>query len=338
MKPKQTIITLMVIFGIAVSNVMGQASKKQPSIMVMPQDNWCIEQGYYNTVENPETGKKKKVPDYKEAFQESQDVGLAISKIGEIFSDRGFPLKDMEQRLKNIEEEKALDEVEEGGRGTKKTLKEKLLNKAKADIILYLNWDVNKQGPYKRVTFQLDAIDPYTAEQVGAASGTGPKNTGSLDVLLEEAVLENVTNLQSQMQEYFNDLNENGRKIKMRIKISNSSNLTLKDYCSSSEQFQIGQMFKDAVRYFQKQNESVSQNFRTGGLKTNTLNFKMIRIPMFYERESAFGGGKTKVAMNATNFSEKIKTLVAKKCDALEKENIKVTGIGLGEASLTIVG
>lgn len=318
-------------------NLVKAQEKRQPTIMVMPTDNWCIEQGYYNTSEDPQTGETRKTPDYKEAFQESQDVGLAIGKIGEIFSDRGFPLRDMEQRLKNIEEEQALDEVEEGGRGTKKTLKEQLLTQAKADIILYLNWDVNESGPYKRVTFELTAIDPYIAEQVGNASGTGPKNNGPLDVLLEEAVLENVTNLQSQMTNYFDDLNENGRKIKMRVKISNSSSLTLKDYCSSSEKFQISRMFEDAIAYFQNNDDGVSQEYQIGSQTTNQMSFDMVRIPMFYERESAFGSGKSKVAMNATDFAKKMRNMIAKQCDAIDKENLDITGIGLGEASITIV-
>ncbi len=334
----QSILSLLCCLIIGGGSLIAQVSKKQPTIMVMPSDNWCIEHGYYDTYEDPETGEKTKAPDYQQAFQESQDVGLAIDKIGEIFSDRGFPLRDMEQKLKNIEDEKSLDAAEEGGRGTKSTLKEQLLRQAKADIILYLNWEVEEKGPYKQVTFQLSAVDPYLAEQVGAASGTGPKNSGNLNVLLEEAVLNNVTNLQSQMQEYFNDLNQNGRKIRMRVKVAESSPLTLKDYCSSSQKFQIGQMFEDAIIYFQKQDESVNQSYRIGTQTTNHLNFDMIRIPMYYERESAFGDSKTKVAMNGTDFAQKIKSMVAEKCDALNKHKIDVTGIGLGEATLTITG
>ncbi len=332
----RAISILLMFCCLGIGQLFGQASKTQPTIMVMPSDNWCIEHGYYDTYEDPETGKTVKTPEYKEAFQESQNVGLAISKIGELFSDRGFPLRDMEQRLKNIEQEKALDAAEEGGLGTKSTLKEQLLQQAKADIILYLNWEVNKEGPYKQVTFQLDAVDPYIAEQIGAASGTGPKNNGNLDVLLEEAVLANVTNLQSQMQDYFDDLNENGRKIRLRVKVGQSSQYNLKDYCSSDNKFQIGQMFEDAIIYFQNNSESVSQSYNTGSKTTNNINFDMVRIPMFYERETAFGEGKTKVAMDANDFAKKLSSLVTEKCEALDRSQLNITGLGLGEASITL--
>lgn len=332
----RTVFVALLCLGLSIGCLFGQASKTQPTIMVMPSDNWCIEHGFYDTYEDPETGKTIKTPEYKEAFQESQNVGLAISKIGELFSDRGFPLRDMEQRLKNIEQEKALDAAEEGGRGTKKTLKEQLLQQAKADIILYLNWEVTKEGPYKQVTFQLDAVDPYIAEQVGAASGTGPKNTGNLNVLLEEAVLANVTNLQSQMQDYFDDLNKNGRKVKLRVKVGQSSQYSLKDYCSSSNEFQIGQIFEDAIIYFQNNNESVSQSYNTGSKTTNTISFDLVRIPMFYERETAFGEGETEVAMDATDFAKKMTSLVTEKCQTLDRSQLNITGLGLGEASITL--
>ncbi len=231
--------------------------------------------------------------------------------------------------MKQIQQDKALDEAEEGGRGTKKSLKQKLLTQAKADIILYMDWDMKKEGPYKQITFELNATDPYTAEFVGNVSGTGPKSNSNLNKLLEESVLKEVTNLQSQMQDYFDDLNENGRKIRMRLKVSNASQYNLNEYCSSAEKYSFGQIFEDAVIF-----ESVDKSYSIG-TKTNTsINFEQIRIPMFYERETAFG--KSKVSMNASDFAKKVSNKVVEKCDKLSKEQIDITGIGLGEASITI--
>lgn len=307
---------------------LGQ-KKKQPTIMVMPADQWCVEQGYYSTYEDPQSGETKKVMEYKEAFQEDEEIGLVISKIGEMFGERGFPLRDMKQKMKQIDQDQALDQAEGGGRGTKKTLKQKILTQAKADIIIYMNWDLKKDGPYKQITFQMDAVDPYIAENVGNASGTGPKNTGNINKLLEESVLEHVTNLQSQMQDYFDDLNKNGRKIRMRLKVASGSQYNLTDYCSSKEKFAFGQIFEDAVTF-----EAVNKVYRIGS-KTNTqIAFDMIRIPMFYKRETAFG--TSEVAMNASDFAKKVSEKVVNNCKRLTMDQIDITGIGLGEASITI--
>ena len=321
---------LIILSGLLLAPLSALSQKKkQPTIMVMPADQWCVEQGYYSTYEDPQSGKTQKVMQYKKAFQEDEEISLVISKIAEMFGERGFPLRDMEQKMKQIDQDQALDQAEGGGRGSKKTLKQKILNQAKADIILYMNWDLQKDGPYKQITFQIDAIDPYIAENVGNVSGTGPKNTGNVNKLLEESVLEHVTNLQSQMQDYFDDLNENGRKVRMRLKVASGSQYDLTDHCSSKEKFAFGQIFEDAVTF-----EAVNKAYRVGS-KTNTqVAFDMIRIPMFYQRETAFG--TSEVAMNASDFAKKVSEKVIENCQKLSMDQIDITGIGLGEASITI--
>lgn len=329
---RKTLI-LTVLLAMIIVPLAGLAQKKkQPTIMVMPDDAWCISHGYYKTNKDPNSGEKEKIPDYEKAFEESHNLGAVIDKIGELFADRGFPLRDMEEKMKQIQQDQQMDQAEEGGIGTKSTLKEQLLKTAKADIIIYLTWKVLEEGPYKQVDFVITAKDPYMATTIASASDVGPKNSGKAPALLKEAVLEHVTNLQSQMQEYFDDLNENGRKIRMRVKIANDAGVNMKDYCSGKEKFQIGQMFEDAVTF---KAEDKAYRLEGGGTE-NRLTFSMIRIPMFYERESAFGDGKTKVSMNATDFAEKIKSMMADKCEKISKEQLSITGLGLGEASITI--
>ena len=326
----KTLCSLFLLIGPLLAPLSAAAqTKEQPTIMVMPSDQWCIEQGYYDSYEDPQSGKTRKVPDYRQAFQEDEEVSLVISKIAEMFGERGFPLRNMEQRMKQIEQDQALDQAEGGGRGTKKTLKQQILNQAKADIILYMDWDLKKDGPYKQVTFELNATDPYTAEFVGNVSGTGPKNTGNLNKLLEESVLKHVTNLQSQMQDYFDDLNENGRKIRMRLKIASGAQYDLTDHCSSAKKYSLGQIFEDAVVF-----ESVDKAYSIGSETNTQINFERVRIPMFYERETAFG--TSKVSMNASDFAKKVSEKVVENCEALSMDRIDITGIGLGEASITI--
>ena len=73
---------------------------KKPTIMVVPSDAWCIKNGYVQTFDNQ--GKTITLPDYKAALQNNTDLLLAISKINEMMTERGFPLKKFqESALKN---------------------------------------------------------------------------------------------------------------------------------------------------------------------------------------------------------------------------------------------
>ena len=53
---------------------------KNPTLMILPSDNWC-NQRYFMTEFNNQ-GTIMKVPDYKMAFQEDTELGQVISKIG----------------------------------------------------------------------------------------------------------------------------------------------------------------------------------------------------------------------------------------------------------------
>lgn len=69
------------------------AQAKKPTIMVVPSDVWCNQNGYMSSFDNQ--GQVEKYPNYETALQSSSDLVLAISKIGEMMAERGFPLKDL---------------------------------------------------------------------------------------------------------------------------------------------------------------------------------------------------------------------------------------------------
>ena len=48
----------------------------------------------------PEEGTKVTIPDYKTAFQQNTEVKLVVSAINGMMSERGFPLKDLEQMMR----------------------------------------------------------------------------------------------------------------------------------------------------------------------------------------------------------------------------------------------
>ena len=129
---------------IAISvTVFGQA--KKPTLMVLPSDNWCIQRFFITEFDN--MGTKIKVPDYKRAFQEDTEIGQVITKIGALMVDRGFPLKDTEMELKNLEIASAEDAMTfrvPSGTSLAESPLDKLKARSKADIIVQIWWNVTK--------------------------------------------------------------------------------------------------------------------------------------------------------------------------------------------------
>jgi hypothetical protein len=163
---------------------------KKPTIMVVPSDVWCNNNGYMMGFDNQ--GNTVKVPDYRKALQESSDLLLVISKINELMAERGFPLKNLESSLKSLESQSAEDAMlmSKGGGEISETPIDALKAVANADIWIQITWDVNETGPKKSITFNLQGIDAYTDKQIAGASGTGePSFTAELPVLKMEEKL-----------------------------------------------------------------------------------------------------------------------------------------------------
>lgn len=192
----------------------------KPELMVFPSDVWCINNGYYTEVEN--MGTTEKVPNYKQALQESVELKLAIAKINDLMAERQFPLQSLEQAIKNVEQRRAEDNLttSKSGNTLAESPLDELARSAKADIILELTWDVKDLGPKHSVSYVLEAKDAYTSKSIGAVSGAGsPSMIADVDALLEEAILANIDNFNIRLQDYFTEMQTIGREIVLDIKV-----------------------------------------------------------------------------------------------------------------------
>ena len=102
---KKYIFTLVM----ALVALVASAQIKKPELMVIPSDVWCISNGYYTEVEN--MGTTVKVPNYKQALQENVGLKLAIAKLNDLMAERQFPLKSLEQEIKNLEQRRMEDNL-----------------------------------------------------------------------------------------------------------------------------------------------------------------------------------------------------------------------------------
>lgn len=268
--------TLLAIVSMALLplSMMGQA--KKPTLMVIPADTWCTANGYMTEME--EQGKTTRVADYETAIQKDMDLFNVITKIGELMSDQGFPLKDLSQTVKSIKQSAAEDEMttsRTGGSTLAETPLDRLLNRAKADILIELAWKVNTVGPKHSITYTLRGLDAYTNKQIAAAQGTGaPSFSAELPVLLEEAVVEKMDGFVSQLQAHFDDLMENGREVDIDVRIfDNGSGL-------SFEEEYNGEELTDIIDNWMAEN-TVNHRYNLSDATDMVMRFEQVRIPLY---------------------------------------------------------
>lgn len=277
---RKIVFTLtMLAFGIA---AFSQA--KKPTIMVVPSDNWCIKNGYTQMYD--EMGTLKTLPDYKMALQNETDLLMTISKINTMMADRGFPLVNLESALRNIEQESAEIAMltSKSGGGISESPIDILQRTANADIIIQLTYVINQVGPQRSITFMLQGLDAYTNKQIAGAQGTGqPSLATETPVLLEEAVLSQIDNFNSRLQDHFNDLFANGREIAFQTRIWDTSMLDFEEeFDYNGETLELGEIIEDWVY-----EHTVEGRYSTSTYTENVIRFDQVRIPLYDDRGRA---------------------------------------------------
>ena len=257
------------------------AQAKKPTFMVIPTEAWCYENDFSYEVNNQ--GRKTRITDYEKAFQESSDLLNATTKIGELMADRGFPLKDMLSSIRDIDRMEAENEMTQSSQGSMiaETPLERLMTRAKADIMVELGWKVNSIGPKKSITYTLRGIDAYTNKQVAAAQGTGsPSLSAEIPLLLQEAVVANMDNFLLQLQAHFDDLVTNGREVSIICRIfDNGSGLNFEKEYNGDE-------LTDIIDNWMYDN-TVNHRYSLTDAGESKLSFEQVRIPLYRENGRA---------------------------------------------------
>ena len=312
---KNTATIILIALGLL---AFGQA--KKPTLMVVPSDAWCIQNGYSIDFDNQ--GIMQTIPDYKTAFQSNPDLLLVVSKINGLMAERGFPLQNMESVIKNLNSyaaEDALRSSKSGGDVEESPI-DRFKAVAKADIIMQLTWTLNRTGPKRSVTFNLQGIDAYSNKQIATAAGTGaPSFSAELPVLLEESVLSHMDNFANSLQNHFDDLFENGREIRIRIKRWDDWDEDLESYFGPDDE-ELGFIIEDWIA-----DNTVNGRFSTTDATENMMIFDQVRIPLYYTRN-----GRER-AMDTRRFAKGLSDMLKN-----SPYNIvnKLTTRGLGEATL----
>ena len=268
------VFILSLVFGL--SSISQAQNAKKPTIMVVPSDNWCVQNGFVQTFNNQ--GTSRTIPDYRKALQNSPELLQVISQINGMMAERGFPLKDLEGTLNQLEQEAADDAMRmssKTGGGVSTSPTDQLKMVAKADIWMQLTWTLEKKGPKKSISFNLRGLDAYTSKQIATAVGTGqPSMSANVSSLLEEAVLAHIDNFNSSLMDHFTDLMENGREVIVRIKVWDDWGEDLESEFGDDDEeltYIIQDWFDENTKDYNLTNET-----------ENMMYLEQVRIPVFY--------------------------------------------------------
>ncbi|NHB70033.1 DUF6175 family protein [Perlabentimonas gracilis] len=264
------------ILSLVSLTLLGQARK--PTIMVVPSDQYCISRGY--KLEFESMGAKQTLPDYKAAMQNDADLRLVITKMGQIMADRGFPLKDLEMELRNLEREAAEAAMlmsSTSGSELAESPVDMLKRTAKADIIMDLSFDIKRQGPHRYISFNLRGLDAYTSKQISGAAGAGaPSSAASPELLLEEAVLSHMDGFNAGLQRHFDEMFNIGREVRVNIRRFASWFDNLETYYTyQGEELELLEHIENW--FF---DNTVSGRFSLSDASDNQMRFEQVRIPM----------------------------------------------------------
>ena len=291
---------------------------KNPTLMILPSDNWC-NQRYFMTEYNNQ-GTIMKVPDYKLAFQEDTELGQVISKIGALMLKKGYFLKDAEQEIKNLQQRQAEDNVTQSstsGSSLAESPLDMLKRRAKADIIIQIWWKVNKASSGKSVSFTLEAFDAYTSKRIASSTGTDlPTSETLVPIMLEKAVSDRMKEFTGQLDNFYKDIQKNGREIILTVKRWENANFTLEKEIAGDE-------ITTYINNWMRKN-TVNGQFNMSDATENFIQFEQVRIPV----DDKYGN-----AMDAREFGRELQKYLKNPPLNIDA---KLMIRGLGEAILVL--
>jgi len=248
-----------------------------PTIIVFPSDTWMNDHGYMQTIDND--GETEYIPNYNDAFVQTREMGAAITAVQRVLEERQFQHEDLQGLLKQMKQERAEEMANAmDGDATEKGGMDELMQQARPDIRVDVDYGIQPVGPRKNITYILKAVDAYTAEQIAAVEGSIQMTMDPTDLAMRKAIAGNCDDFCQQMIDYFIDLRNNGRKINVIFRAAAGSGINfikdeINDDGDTYDEFLYDWVKKHAV------NSACKKGRKTG----NMVEFKGVRIPFFNE-------------------------------------------------------
>jgi hypothetical protein len=290
-----------------------------PTLMIFPSDALLKRLGCIDEIENQGTISYKR--NYGKALIEDSDLKFAIASVEESFSSNGYPMENLEQQLKQIDNDNSMDAME----GILKDARTMLMNTARPDFIIEIDYeykqDPNSRNPKKILNYILTALDVYTNKSVASITQADMEvenGNCSLASLIKNDLGKHISEFQSQINQRFTDELDNGVEITLRITVDENTNFNLTDECLGS------QNYNDWVNEWLKKN-TVRSSFKPIKNTDKELKYTNVRIKPKTENGERY---------SAFDFTNDFKNSFSKAC------GIKATNRtqGIGDAYIIISG
>lgn len=303
--------TLAVAAMLAVTVLPAMAGAK-PSIMVMPDEAWCNTNGYMIEVEDD--GVLKTIPDLNAAYLNNELKALETQLAG-LFQDNGLEIKSYaESQGIDSNAENEMEKVFESKSGRRTSINDydRLMQSLNPDFVVRVGWTVERSGFENVVNFRAEARDSYTGKIIGSATAapTG-KYTQSVSSLLTNAITQQMGTLSRRMNEYFTDIQNNGREITLQLNVLDDSSA---DMDTEFEEKTLAEIITDWV------DENTSNHtYNQRSASTNYMSFDQVRIPFLDSR------GKR---LQARQFVDQLRRYLRKTYNVESKNATKGLGTG----------
>jgi hypothetical protein len=299
------------------SEIVNVNDQQKPTLMIIPSDALLKRLSCLKEIDNQ--GITSYQRNYQKALIDDTDLKYAIAEIQKQFVSVGFPLEDLEQTLKSISNETAVDNVD----NIQKDAKTMLLNTARPDIILELDYeaviDSKSRNLNKSLTYTLKAIDSYSNKAVASIQNTNLGGSDNISVILKSEIEQNIGSLTEQINGHFADIVRNGREISLRLSVAKGITFNFSDVCSKNEDY------TDMINNWLK-NNAFGGTFKRDLATDVELRFKNVRIKTLDEN------GRQYTAYDfATDLKKAINEMCGVKCknatQSLSDANLQIQGM-----------
>ena len=254
----------------AEDEVVNPIEQALPIIMILPSDQ--LLEKYGAATQSSDHGNTSLSRDYTKYLLDNPDNKTIVSYFQDAFVKLNYPLSDLEQTLKSLQSNKAMDMAD----NLQKDPKTLLLATASPDIILELDYtyqiDINSRNLRRELNYTVRAIDAYT-NKVFSTHSYSSHDGESLTEVLGNSMKKAMEELSKEINAYFADIVYKGREITLRIAVENGSNIKLSD--ESIE----GDTYADwAISYVKTKAKKGAYNMQVN--TDNELKFVNVRIPI----------------------------------------------------------
>jgi len=293
-------------------------TQSMPTIMVFPSDAMLQRMGCLKVIENQGTTSYER--NYQNAFIKNKDIKFAIAAIQEEFAKAGFAMEDMEQQLKQINNNNAMDEMTDITMDSRT----ELINTVRPDYIVeidyYLKTEPQSRNLNKSLTYSVRCLDVYTNKVVASVSKSNivaESNADDVPSLIKQDFPSSIAEFKKQITDHLANLLANGVEITLRVTTKNTSGIKLDDYCGSDE---IG--------------EKINIWIKDNTVKQSSKMVKNTSTEMYFTNVRIFAKTKDGKKYTAYDFASDLKNEMKIGCSI----DVKNKTQSLGDALIEILG